>query len=606
MLSRVSHRGPDGSGITVLGSCTLGHARLAVIDLEGGKQPLCNEDATVWITLNGEIYNHAQLRRELIAHGHRFATRSDTEVIVHAYEQWGQDCLLRLRGMFAFVIRDVARGVTFVARDPLGIKPLCYVLESGRFAVASEVRALRGIPEFRSEADPAALGMFLELGFIPAPYSAYRSIRKLPPGHWMEVDDLGSSTRPVPYWNWRFEKSTGESEVWLAEAERSLEESVLAHLVSDVPVGVFLSGGIDSSLIASMLPRGPSAVSMAFTSAPSGELDGEWQTAAATAKQLGLEFHVAPASPPEEAALGQIVTSHGEPFGDPSAILAMQLSASAARRVKVVLTGDGGDEMFCGYRSHRLAYRREEAGLPGGSLVDRVRNGLASLAGRGISPAWWRESKAKIAPSLAGTLLGRSASVIQEIEGFYESLGTSAKADGVRLAQWLDARVYMAEGVLRKVDIATMQHGLEARTPFIDIEVARLCGRVPTQHHFGGEPKVGKRILREILRRRGFEALSALPKRGFAAPLAAWLTPENPLVAQLRAEASGGEGSLAPHCHAPTLRALLDSGRSEVSWLLLVLREWYRQQEEPLAPPPPDFSPPVEIVPAPRAAGLGS
>ena len=354
MTQSVAHRGPDDWGIEIRGEVGLGHRRLSIIDLEGGKQPLANEDGQIWITYNGEVYNFLDLRHDLQKRGHLFRTNSDTETIVHAYEEWGDDCVKRLRGMFAFCIVDFNKRRLFLARDHLGIKPLNYLHTCDLFAFASELQSFKSLPRVMLELDLHAIDEYLRLQYIPAPRTAFKQVRKLSPAHCMSISFDGVVHGPEEYWRLEFlpnyKRSEGE---WIEALQAVLYDSVRVHLVSDVPYGAFLSGGVDSSAIVAymsqILKQPVRTFSIGFKETEFNEL--HW--AKEVAQRWGTEHHIEIVKPDAFAILPKLVQHYGEPFGDSSAIPTYYLCEMARRFVPMVLSGDGGDEILAGYDSYR-------------------------------------------------------------------------------------------------------------------------------------------------------------------------------------------------------------------------------------------------------------
>ena len=353
MTRALAHRGPDGEGFHLEKSIALGHRRLSIIDLELGKQPMCNEDSTVWITYNGELYNYRELRKDLLALGHSFKTNSDTEVIIHSYEQWGEACLEKFRGMFAFAIADMPARKVFLARDHFGIKPLYYRSSGRSFAFASELAALKYAVDEPLSGNLEALDLYLRYQYIPAPHTIYHNVFKLLPAHYMIVGFNGTVEKCERYWTPLFKKpfEAPRDEI-LERVEARIKESVNAHLVADVPFGVFLSGGIDSTLVAwkmsEILGKEVQAFSIGFDEKEYSEL----AYAEKAAKELGITLHTEIVSDGSLENLPELVDHYGESFGDCSIIPTWHVSRLARRSVPMVLSGDGGDEGFGGYDTY--------------------------------------------------------------------------------------------------------------------------------------------------------------------------------------------------------------------------------------------------------------
>jgi asparagine synthase (glutamine-hydrolysing) len=547
-LEALRHRGPDASGVWSDGVCALGHRRLAILDLsDSGRQPLSNEDGSVWVTFNGEVYNFRALRRELEGLGHRFVTRTDTEVIVHAYEQWGERCVTRIRGMFAFAVWDQRRGRLFLARDRVGKKPLFYTLRPDRFVFASELQGLLTDPGLPREVDYSALDDYLAYGYIPAPATAFRGVFKLPPAHRLTLDlgpDNGApSVRVDRYWSLEYAPKLRLSEPEACEALReALTEAVRLRLVSDVPVGAFLSGGIDSSVIVGLMAglsdRPVKTFSIGFEEADFNELDH----ARRVAERWGTDHHPLIVRPDALSVLGTLARHFGEPFADSSAVPTYFVSQVTRRSVTVALNGDGGDESFAGYERY-LATRLAEriARVPGLGLaaatasrllpdsldprnpLRRARRFLAA-ARRPSTERYARwltyftpEAKARLYTDEFRAQLGRVRRV-----GWLESLfAETGGLDPVDAAMSVDVRSYLPFDLLVKVDITSMANGLEARSPLLDHEVMELSAHLPVGFKLRGATTkhLLKRVFADLLPPENV----ARPKMGFGVPVGRWL-----------------------------------------------------------------------------------
>ncbi|HVJ82942.1 MAG TPA: asparagine synthase (glutamine-hydrolyzing), partial [Planctomycetia bacterium] len=348
MTAMLAHRGPDGAGLREGPGCSLGHRRLSVIDLEGGRQPLSNEDGTIWVAFNGEIYDYQELQRDLEARGHRFKTKSDTETLVHLYEERGERMVEGLRGMFAFAIWDEPRRRLFVARDPLGKKPFVYRLDEEGFRFASELKALAIEPGFPRDLDPAALDDYLMYQYVPHPRTIFKAVRKLPPGHY-GVYEKGS-WRTERYWRAPFEteRKIGEQEA-IAELRTKLAAAVKRRTVADVPLGAFLSGGIDSTITVGLLQQFASEPVRTFSIGFPVKAFDETEYALAAAAHLGTRHQVFRVEPDAVSVAAKLAWHYDEPFADSSAVPTWYVSEHTRREVTVAITGDGGDELFCGY-----------------------------------------------------------------------------------------------------------------------------------------------------------------------------------------------------------------------------------------------------------------
>lgn len=593
MTDQIRHRGPDGSGYHIAGPIGLGHRRLAIIDLATGAQPLGNEDGSVQLVYNGEIYNFQDLRPELEALGHRFRTHTDTEVVVHAWEAWGERCVERFRGMFAFALWDENTQTLFLARDRLGIKPLCYWRTPERTCFASELQAFHQLESRPRRLDLQALDAYLELQYVPAPHTIFQEVRKLPPGCTLTIQANGVG-KMRHYWKLGFHPETGISErEWLDRLDACLEEAVRLHLIADVPVGAFLSGGVDSpTVVAYMskaLDRPARTFSIGFPDAHADEAPRARQLAALLKTDHTEEY----VEPDGFALLATFARHYGEPFADSSAVPTFAVSGMARRQVTVALSGDGGDEAFAGYGWLKSLLR--EFRLPASSLQARtrfaVRRGLGALGvwkdktdplrlyeqarsifGASERQQLWRPEFA--AP--AGDRLGVVEQHREELDGL----------DLCSQIQLLDYRWYLPHDLLAKVDIASMFHSLEVRVPLLDHEVVELAARMPPDLKIRqaangtDDDLVTKYALRQVAARH-VPAIAASPaKLGFALPLRPWIgsVSTGTLEQQLLEESAGLTRIFKPDALREAVRQAATGGRQDARlWSLLVLAEWFRQ-----------------------------
>lgn len=538
------HRGPDDGGLYVERSVGLGHRRLAIIDLSGGRQPLFNEDGSVAVVFNGEIYNYKALASELATRGHRFRTHTDTEVIVHGWEEWGEACVERFRGMFAFAIWDSNRRTLFLARDRIGIKPLYYaVLPNGRLIFGSELKALLAHPDLPRAIIPEAVEEFFAYGYIPEPRTLYRHAFKLPPGHTLTVRDGCPVGEPVEYWDLRFSDSHAAGEIAAAgELRERLREVVGSHLVSDVPVGAFLSGGVDSSAVVAMM-AGESREPVHTASISFGEAEfDESRYADKVARRYGTDHRVRQVKPDDFSLVERLAGLYDEPFADSSAMPTYRVCELARQGVKVVLSGDGGDETFAGYRRY-LWYLREERVR--GLLPLRLRRPLFGLLGRVYPKLDW-------APRVLRAKATLQALAQDPVEGYFHSVSIvsaawarllftrefrralsgyraievlrrharQAPAHSLSRIQYLDFKTYLPGDILTKVDRASMAHALEVRVPILDHEFVEWAARLPPELKIRrGE---GKYLFKTALQPLLSNDILYRPKMGFAVPLAAW------------------------------------------------------------------------------------
>ncbi|HEV8586844.1 MAG TPA: asparagine synthase (glutamine-hydrolyzing) [Methylomirabilota bacterium] len=593
MTRTLVHRGPDEEGYFVDGPVGLGMRRLRVIDLDGGRQPLANEDRTVWVVFNGEIYNFDELRRQL-EHRHTFRTRSDTEVIVHLYEEYGPSCTRALRGMFAFALWDARRRRLLLARDHLGEKPLYYARTRDALWFGSELKALLAAPAVGRTVDFGALDDYLALGYVPAPGTIFREIQKLPPGSYLQVQ--GGPVLVRRYWrlDWTPRGPDDEATATAAVHER-LEDSVRRRLVADVPLGAFLSGGIDSTTVTWLMRRASAGPVKTFSIGFDEPAFDELPYARAVARALDTDHYEQVVKPDALALLPELVEHFDEPFGDASAIPTYLLSRLARQHVTVALSGDGGDEAFAGYERYRKAYLVDRLrpfllGAPGASLgawltrlvpVGRrpLRRVGAALA-RAALPALERYTAmvGLCTPDVRAALFSGSPGAWR-VGATPASLATAwndaVGLDPIRRLQAVDTETYLPDDILVKVDRASMAVSLEARAPLLDYRLLEYVAGLPTSLKMrAGDSKW---ILRRILAGNVPPAVLTRPKQGFAVPLARWLrdgwrdTAREMLL----------DGPLGQHFSRRAVEKMFaehvrgDADRSEPLWLLLVFAGWH-------------------------------
>jgi len=600
MTDALTHRGPDGGGVLTRGPVALGHRRLSIIDPAAGAQPMCNEDQTVWVTFNGEIYNFAELRQQLESCGHQFKTRCDTEVIVHGFEQWGADCVRRLRGMFAFAVVDLKTGKGVLARDHFGIKPVVYEAGPNRLAFASELASLRhGVSSDHAlDVDLTAIEFFLRFQYIPAPRTIYQGVRKLLPGHYLEFDLHTGIGEPVRYWRMAFapDRRPRPDQDWVEEFDAVLTESVKAHLVSDVPFGVFLSGGVDSTLVAwkmsELLDRPVRGFTIGFDENDHSEIPYARQAA----KRIGFELIEQTVQNDFWDKLPGLISHYGEPFGDSSAVPTWAVSALARSHVPMVLSGDGGDELFGGYHSYTawlkpsldLSWKRWQHSH---SAINA--RGLARTLARQVGGNWnlqieWQRIVQYTTFSVRRSLWRQEhrEQINRDCQLFDDAHDHAEAYDALAYAQSVDIATYLPGAILPKVDIASMYHGLEVRPPLLDVKVAEFAARVPAHLRMARHPvhgMVGKPLLKTLLTRKFPEEFVHRTKMGFAMPRDRWLLAGQPGRKLLEDLALPGDSPLHKWFQPAIIRNALDShvpGREDgggTLWLLLVLGLWARE-----------------------------
>jgi asparagine synthase (glutamine-hydrolysing) len=588
MTAALAHRGPDGEGLEIGGPAGLGHRRLAIIDLEGGKQPLANEDGRVWITYNGELYNYRELRPVLEAHGHRFRTNSDTEVILHAYEEWGDACVERFRGMFAFAIHDGRKRRLFLARDHLGIKPLYWLQAANCFAFASELQALRHVPGVPFEIDLPAVAQYLRLQYIAAPRTIFRNVWKLPPACRMSVAFDGRISGPEEYWRLEFRPNRRRAKAeWLEALDEVLRDSVRAHLVADVPFGAFLSGGVDSSAVVAYMAEILDRPVRTFTIGFEEEEYSELSYAEQAARQCGTEHHVEIVRPDALAILPDLVRCYGEPFGDSSAVPTYYVSKMARAWVPMILSGDGGDETFAGYGTHR-EWMNLLAGRAPRPLWKRLARPVAErlLPSRypPVRPSldYWLPLVTYLHPAEQADLWRPEYrnDWAARTEAFDEAFAQARRFDPCSIVQYLDIKTYLPFDILTKVDVASMMHGLEVRTPLVDVRVMEFAATIPSELCMArgndGQWR-GKRLLRDLLRRRFPADFLDRPKMGFGVPIARWFRSGGAYHRALEERLLGPASTRREWFEPAAICRLIDENRAGPLWLLLFLEEWLRQ-----------------------------
>lgn len=602
MNAVLAHRGPDDAGIYCDGPVGLVHRRLSIIDLSpAGHQPMCNEDGTIWIVFNGEIYNFQSLRPDLLRRGHRFRSNSDTEVILHLYEEHGTDCLRLLRGMFALAIWDGPRRQLFLARDRLGKKPLCYQQDAHAFRFASEAKAILQDSAVHGTPDPASVSQYLAFGYVPSPGSAFRGFRRLPPGHYLTCRD--GRIDVVQYWRLRRDRKHERSEEdWCREIVARLEQAVRLRMISDVPLGAFLSGGIDSSAVVALMSRVSSGPVKTFAIGFEEPEYDELPYARKVAERFGTEHHELVVRPDAVAILPKLAWHYDEPFGDSSAVPTYYVAQMTRQHVTVALNGDAGDENFGGYDRYVasvLAARFDRwpgaGGLryamrwglrrwrPAGRRTSLLYRGRRFLDGLTEPPErryarWFCHFYGDRRRELLTPEFQAAAGDGDELAAMLDLYrGTDARDFG-DATLGVDAALYLPDDLLVKVDIASMAHSLEARSPFLDHEFMEFAATIPFDLKVRG--RVKKYILKRALGGLLPEAILHRPKMGFGVPIDRWLRKElrDLLCETLLSPRALGRGYFA----GAVVRRMVDEhvrGRANwhyLLWTLLMLELWHR------------------------------
>ena len=601
MTRAISHRGPDGVGFLRRDGVALGHRRLAIIDPELGHQPMADEEENIWLIYNGEMYNFPELRDELAGRGHRFVTHSDTEVVIHAYQEWGAECVRRFRGMFAFALADFRGRKLLLSRDHFGIKPLYYRVAKNYLAFASELSALRSVDADPPNGNLEAVDYFLRFQYIPTPLTIYRDTFKLPPANYLIVDFEGNVEGPTRYWDLRFKPRHGLSDQqWEEEAAEVIHDSVKAHLISDVPFGVFLSGGIDSSIVASQMSKILKEPVQAFSIGFQEKQYSEVPYAEQVAEQCHLNLRTEFVQEDMLAILPELIAHYGEPFGDSSAVPTWYVSRLAREHVPMVLSGDGGDEGFAGYDNYE---KWLEAGL-----MHQAR--ASAKDGHPRAALWWLRKAARqyvtegalnALPEWQSinTVLPRETRRLLWRDDFHFLLDRQPRVfaaaheqarpwNRLSYAQFIDYQTYLPCDILTKVDVASMYHGLEVRTPLIDVRVVEFAATLPVNQRFrlnGSNAVARKYLLKRVLARTFPAEFVHRKKMGFGIPRAEWFR-------------QGGSGRrlfeqifidpkasiyrwFVPESIEAQLR-IHDQGsdNSGALWLFLVLGIWLQQNPE--------------------------
>jgi asparagine synthase (glutamine-hydrolysing) len=592
MLAKIVHRGPDGEGVHAEDGFAMGMRRLSIIDLEGGWQPIWNEDRTVGVVFNGEIYNYRELRQDLAARGHKFQTESDTETLVHLYEECGEQMFKRLRGMFAFAILDRTRRSVLLARDHFGQKPLYYTSAHGRFAFGSEIKSLFVLPWVSRELSDGAFLDYVSWLSLPPPNTHFRFIYKLAAGSFIRLS-LDSPAEPVPQKYWRYELNevpdlTDENEA-IEALDAALKDSLRLHLRADVPLGVLLSSGLDSRTVVAYAQELTGGAMQTFT-VGFGAQDSELLGAAETAREIHSTHHTLELGAANYAsAIGRIAEHLDEPVGDPACFAVMEICRFARNHVKVLLSGEGSDELFGGY------------GRYGGMLSTLRRSDLFRKL-RGILPKPDFKSASRWQRFLQRASLDRAAEALllrceglpgdmrnprglssRQLAGLFERAAKHSplvrqQRDELSALLSLDMDWQLAESLLQKADKMSMGASIELRTPLLDIEVAKVAARIPSSlklHQSG----VGKFILRKTLGRKLNEDMTR-PKKGFPVPLDAWFA--GPLREQIEGALFASNSAVCTQLERPLLRSAWDdylAGKWEgryTFYALWLYEEWHR------------------------------
>jgi len=596
MCAAITHRGPDEEGVYTAGPVGLGMRRLSIVDVSGGQQPIHNEDRSVWIVFNGEIYNFQELRPDLEKAGHQFYTHSDTECVVHLYEQYGADCVRKLRGMFAFAIYDFKQSKLLLARDRMGKKPLHYAVDGDSLLFGSEIKSLLAADPSLGELDASALWQYFHYGYIPDPETAFKKIRKLPAAHVLEFSDGTLNVRPyweVPQFGTR--KGISEKEC-LDLLESELEKAVRMRLISEVPLGALLSGGVDSSTVVAMMARVSNAPVKTFSIGMAKADFDEAPFARAVAEKFGTEHQELVVEPQLWETLNELTCKIDEPFGDSSMIPTYHVSRLARRYVTVALAGDGGDELFAGYDWYLAHHRRRYLDLIPGWMGRLYRSAVypllpSSVRGRklaynvglkageryvdGMKVLSTRDAELSVlSPEFKNSVNGSADECV--LQRFYDDAPAS---DVVSRMQFADMKMYMNGDILTKVDRMSMLASLEVRAPLLDHVFAELAVSLPLDFKLrNGERKY---VLRKLAERLGVPRhVIYRRKQGFSLPLVHWMRSEmKQNISEILLESRTMQrGYFQRQGVERMLREHYDGRRdhSNAIWTLLVFELWHR------------------------------
>lgn len=603
MTDAISHRGPDAGSFHFEPGVGFGHRRLSIIDIASGHQPMSNEDDSIYVVFNGEIYNFESVRNELTALGHKFKTLSDTEIILHGWEQWGVDCLARFRGMFAFCLWDRTKKKVFIARDRLGVKPLYYAeLSNGQLLFGSELKALTVHPKLNRSIDDQAVEDYFAFGYVPEPKTIYSSVRKLPAATYLEID-VGSKAPlvPVRYWQAGFgEELRMSTASAIEQLDELLAESIKLRLIAEVPLGAFLSGGLDSSLVVAMMSRVSGlpvkTCSIGFDNAAFDETTH----ARLVAKQYETDHAEYRVTSNDSGLFDSLVDIYDEPFSDASAIPTFRVCQLARQRVTVALSGDGGDETFAGYRRYRLHMGEE---IVRRRIPLKIRKLLftpiAAAYPRLSNAPQWMRAKSTLQSMSRNTVEAyfhsvsitdssilsklKSANFRQKLQGYHASevffdAAKDGPEDSMAMVQHIDYKTYLPGDINVKVDRASMAHSLEVREPLMDHKLVEWAARLNRSMHI--DPSSGKNLLKTLARDRLPSDIIDRTKQGFIVPIDQWLRGDF----GRSLENKSSESAIFDYVDRSTLLSLTDQHRtgqvdhSRVLWSTAILDSFLSKQ----------------------------
>lgn len=599
MTDIIRHRGPDDEGFYIDRNVGLGFRRLSIIDLHTGRQPLSNEDGTIWIIFNGEIYNYKELQQKLISQGHIFRTQSDTETIVHLYEQYGPDCVNYLNGMFSFAIWDSNIQQLFCARDRFGIKPFYYYCDNEKFVFGSEIKAILRSEKIDKTLSYTALDSYFAFGNVTGDLSIYKNISKLQPAHYLLLSFKEKFNITIKrYWDIEFNPDFSKTEeYWMKEIEECFSKTVKNHMISDVPLGAFLSGGIDSSSVVAMMAKNSSIPVKTFSIGFKEQEFNELKYAREIAAKYGCEHYERIIEPESIGLLPKLVNAYDEPFADSSAIPTYYVSKLAREYVTVALSGDGGDELFAGYQGYTKFKRINSFPLSfSGSFLNKLIWGNIhklipqSTRGKGLmyflsqnknfayayQTTWTVEERNKLITNNQVNIENFNAELFKE-----EILKNNHHHDFITNLQYLDMKTYLVDDILTKVDRASMMNSLEVRVPFLDHKFAELSFKIPWNLKLKNNNK--KYILKRSMSKYLPESILSHPKQGFGVPLSLWF--KDDLREYLNDTLLNRNPLLSAYLDKDYVRKIVENNRkgkrdfSAKIWSLVFFEEWLKQNQ---------------------------
>lgn len=591
MTNALAHRGPDDDGVYCSQNWAIGHRRLSIIDLESGHQPMKSADESICLVFNGEIYNYKELREELREKGYVFKTNSDTEVIIYAYQEWKEACLPKLRGMFAIALADIKEEKIIIARDYLGIKPIVFYKSDSVFAFSSELQSLKKVREIDFTINMQSIDQYLYLQYIPAPQTIYSDTYKLLPGHYMTIGFDFEISEQKSYYDFSFAPDMSMTRKDAVEKLNNvLWESVEKHLISDVEYGAFLSGGIDSSMVVNYMSEILKEPVKTFSIGFSNDDYSELEYADYVSKITGSEHHYKIIDDDALKVLPELVRHYGEPYGDSSAVPTYYVSEFASNYVKMVLTGDGADELFAGYPRYN-AYKQSMGNLHNAGVSGfraKLEQAKKMITGQGRCVREnsglniWMSNIGYMENSVRASLWKPEYQNLSErpLDFFEDVYGESKSLSDINRVQYMDMKTYLPNDILTKVDIASMIHSIETRTPFVDKKVLEFALSIPEEYNWIENERhgfQGKYLLKEILRNNFSDEFLYRKKRGFSMPLNRWLNDEKNYAYQLKRALTSRDAKINEYFSKEGIEKVISGTHVGSIWLLIFLEEWLQQ-----------------------------